>query len=47
MSSASATLPFELEVARIRELSESQQHSEALSAAVALAAEAPEDRDVL
>jgi tetratricopeptide (TPR) repeat protein len=47
MSSASAALPFELKVARIRELGESQQHSEALSAAVALAAEAPEDRDVL
>jgi tetratricopeptide (TPR) repeat protein len=47
MSCASAALTFELEVARIRELSESQQHSEALSAAVALAAEAPGDRDVL
>jgi tetratricopeptide (TPR) repeat protein len=47
MSSAAATLPFELEIARIRELSESQRHSEALAAAEALAVEAPENRDVL
>ena len=47
MSSASASLPFEFEVGRIRELSERQRHSEALAAAEALAAEAPEDRDVL
>jgi len=47
MSSAAAALPFELEIARIRELSESQRHSEALAAAEALAVEAPENRDVL
>jgi len=40
-------LPFQLEVGRIRELSESQRHSEALAAAEALALEAPEDRDAL
>src|SRR5215469_5842732 len=46
MQSPSAS-PIELDVSRIRELSEHGRHSEALVAAEALAAAAPQDRDLL
>src|SRR6478752_1943621 len=39
--------PIELEVGRIRELSKGGRHAEALVAAQALAATAPQDRDLL
>jgi tetratricopeptide (TPR) repeat protein len=39
--------PIELEVQRIRELAKSHRHADALAAAQALAAEVPENRDVL
>src|SRR5215468_9808635 len=47
MPDSVASSPIELEVARIRELSKSRRHSEALAAAEALAVEAPANRDVL
>src|SRR5215467_7585333 len=47
MPNASASAPIELAVGRIRELSKSGRHSDALIAAEALAVEAPENRDVL
>ena len=47
MQSPSASLPIELEVSRIRELSKGGRHSEALAAAEMLAATAPANRDVL
>jgi len=40
-------LPIDLEVARIRELSKSARHSEALASAEVLAAAAPQNRDAL
>src|SRR5215831_10401811 len=39
--------PVELQVIRVRELSKSGRHSEALAAAQALSLEAPRNRDVL
>src|SRR5215472_1188340 len=45
--SAPQPSPIELEVQRIRSLSKSFRHSEALAAAQALAAQVPENRDVL
>jgi tetratricopeptide (TPR) repeat protein len=45
--SASAPSPIALAVGRIRELSKSGRHSEALAAAQGLAVRAPENRDVL
>ena len=39
--------PIELEVQRIRELAKNHRHADALAAAQALAAEVPENRDVL
>src|SRR6516225_1344276 len=47
MPGPSASLPIEIEVGRIRELSKSRRHSEALAAAEALAVAVPENRDVL
>ena len=47
MASPSASSPIELEVGRIRELSKGGRHSEALTAAEVLAADAPQNRDVL
>jgi tetratricopeptide (TPR) repeat protein len=47
MSSPSASSPVELEVLRIRELSKSGRHAEALAAAETLALRAPEHQDVL
>lgn len=47
MPSPSVSSPIELEVGRIRELSKSGRYHEALAAAEGLAAEAPENRDVL
>jgi tetratricopeptide (TPR) repeat protein len=47
MQSASAASEIELEVVRIRELSRSGRHSEALAAIEALAPAAPYNRDVL
>ena len=47
MLSPSASSAIELEVGRIRELSKGGQHPEALAAAEALAALAPQNRDVL
>src|ERR1700728_976990 len=46
-ASSPIELPIELEIGCIRELSRSGRHSEALAAAVTLAARAPQDRDVL
>src|SRR5689334_923930 len=43
----SSSAPVELEVSWIRELSRSGRHSEALTAAEALAVEVPENRDAL
>jgi tetratricopeptide (TPR) repeat protein len=47
MRSPSTSSPIELEVGRIRELSKSGRHSEALAAAEMVAAAAPPNRDVL
>jgi tetratricopeptide (TPR) repeat protein len=47
MPSSFVSTPIELEVGRIRELSRSLRHSEALAAAEALAVTKPDDRDVL
>ena len=47
MSGVSAACQIELEVERIRELSRGSRHAEALAAVEALAAKAPENRDVL
>jgi tetratricopeptide (TPR) repeat protein len=47
MRSGSASSPVELEVGRIRELSRSRRHGEALVAAQELAVAAPRNRDVL
>jgi tetratricopeptide (TPR) repeat protein len=47
MQSLSASPPIEIEVGRIRELSKGRRHSEALAAAEALTAAAPQNRDVL
>src|SRR5580692_9691701 len=47
MHSPSATSPIELEVDRIRELSRSRRHGEALAAAEVLAAAAPQNRHAL
>lgn len=47
MASPSVSPAISLDVGRIRELSRSGQHEEALAAAEALAALAPQDRDVL
>jgi tetratricopeptide (TPR) repeat protein len=47
MSSPFASSPIELEVGRIRELSKSLEHSNALAVAEALAVRAPQHRDVL
>jgi tetratricopeptide (TPR) repeat protein len=47
MPSPSASSPIELEVGRIRELSKSRRHFEALAAAEALAVAVPQNRDVL
>jgi tetratricopeptide (TPR) repeat protein len=47
MSSPSESSQVELEVSRIRELSKSGRHSEALAAAKSLAATVPQNRDVL
>jgi tetratricopeptide (TPR) repeat protein len=47
MPGSSVSSPIEVEVARIRELSKSGLHSEALAAAEAVAGVAPENRDVL
>ena len=47
MSSLSAPSPIELEVSRIRELSKSGRHCEALSAAETLAVAAPQNRNAL
>src|SRR5262249_48344626 len=47
MRSSSASSPIEIEVGRIRELSKSRRHYEALAAAEALAVTTPENRDVL
>jgi tetratricopeptide (TPR) repeat protein len=47
MQSLSTASPIELEVGRIRELSKASRHIEALAAAEALSAAAPQDRDAL
>ncbi|MGP0076496.1 MAG: tetratricopeptide repeat-containing sulfotransferase family protein [Bryobacteraceae bacterium] len=47
MQSSTAPLPIELELGRIRELSKSGQHREALGAAELLTAAAPQNRDAL
>jgi tetratricopeptide (TPR) repeat protein len=47
MSNPSGSSPIELEVGRIRELSKSRRHSEALAAAEVLALAVPGNRDVL
>src|SRR5215468_10429588 len=47
MPDSVASSPIELEVARIRELSKSRRHSEALAAAEAFEIVAPGNRDVL
>src|SRR5262249_28688250 len=47
MRSSSASSPIEVEVDRIRELSKSRRHDEALAAAEALAVVIPENRNVL
>ena len=47
MSILSATSPLEVEVSRIRELSKTGRHTEALAAAELLAEAAPQNRDVL
>src|ERR1017187_9497902 len=47
MSSPSATPSIEAEVSRIRELSKTGRHTEALAAAEVLADAAPQNRDVL
>src|SRR5271154_5203238 len=47
MISPSESSPIELEIGRIRELSNGRQHGEALAAAEVLAAAAPSNRDVL
>ena len=47
MPSLSAPSPIDLEVGRIRELSNDRRHSEALAAAEALAVRAPQNRDAL
>ncbi|HXP43495.1 MAG TPA: hypothetical protein VN833_24815, partial [Candidatus Acidoferrales bacterium] len=47
MPSPSASSPIELEVGRIRELSKSGRHCEALSAAEALAVAEPQNRSAL
>jgi Flp pilus assembly protein TadD len=47
MASPSASSPIELDVGRIRDLSKSGRHREALAAAEVLAAAAPQNRDVL
>ena len=47
MPTPSVSSPVELEVGRIRELSKSSRYSEALTAAEALAARAPQNRDLL
>jgi predicted Zn-dependent protease len=47
MASPFASSPIELDVGRIRELSKSGRHYEALAAAEVLAAAAPQNRDVL
>ena len=47
MQSLSESPPIELDVCRIRELSKGGRHSEALAAAELLAADAPQNRDVL
>src|SRR5262252_6470336 len=47
MPSSSISSPIEREVARIRDLSRSRRHSEALAAAEALAIVEPVNRDVL
>ena len=47
MSSPSASVPIEIEVCRIRELSQAGRFGEALAAAEALAAGVPQNRDVL
>jgi tetratricopeptide (TPR) repeat protein len=47
MQSPSASSPIELEVGRIRELSNGRRHGEALAAAEVLAAAAPRNRHVL
>src|ERR1700682_821377 len=47
MQSPSALSTIELEVVRIRELSKGGRHSEAIAAAEALAAAAPQNRDAL
>src|SRR6266700_2679267 len=47
MQSPSASLPIELEVGRIRELSQGGRHLEALALAEVLANAAPENRDVV
>ena len=46
MSSLNASSPIDLDVRRIRELSKGGRHGEALAAAEALAASAPDNRDV-
>src|SRR5271169_4177176 len=47
MQSPSASLPIDLELGRIRDLSKSGRHREALAAAEALAEAAHQNRDVL
>src|SRR5271154_7139347 len=47
MISPSESSPIELEIGRIRELSNGRQHGEALAAAEVLAAAAPQNRDVI
>jgi tetratricopeptide (TPR) repeat protein len=47
MATPSAFSPIELEVSRVRELSKSGRHSEALAAAETLVAQAPRNRDLL
>src|SRR6516225_5132404 len=47
MQGPSVPSPVELEVGRIRELSRSRRHGEALTAAQALAVAAPHNRDAL
>jgi tetratricopeptide (TPR) repeat protein len=47
MASLSASSPIELDVGRIRELSKSGRHREALAAAEVLATAAPQNREVL
>ena len=47
MASPAASSSIELELGRIRELSKSLRHGEALASAEALAVRAPENRDVL